>query len=266
MVNAFFSYKWFKIRNPILAFLFAFAEKVLFSLPFDRFICLSKSQAKILSLSGINKNKIDVIYPGINFDLFKSEKPKVLESSEKPFTYCFYGRYDPQKGVDILLEVAKTFSQKHPESKLILITTDHRKIQRMIDKLNLKKNVVLLEGRPQKDLINIINTVDVILVPSKTEPFGMVAAEASALKKPVIASNIDGLREIVVNGETGFLVDTPRDMIEKLLLLYQNQKLRKQMGIKGREYVKKFNWDDGAKKYEKIYKNLLKRKECGKNT
>jgi phosphatidylinositol alpha-mannosyltransferase len=258
MVNAFFSYKWFKIRNPALALLFTSAEKLLFHLPFDKFICLSNSQKELLISSGIDKDKINVIYPGINFDLFKPKLPKKLEQ-KRPFTYCFYGRYDPQKGIENLLKAAKIFSQKHPESRLILVTSRHDKLRRMIDKLNLKKNVVLLENKSQKELVDIINDVDVVIVPSKAEPFGMVAAEASAIKKPVIASNIDGLREIIVNGETGFLVNTPKEIVEKLTLLYQNQELRNQMGIKGREYVKKFNWDNAAKEYEKIYENILRR-------
>jgi phosphatidylinositol alpha-mannosyltransferase len=258
MVNAFFSYKWFKIRNPITAFLFSFAEKILFSFPFDGFISLSKSQAKLLVSSGIDKNKIDVIYPGIDFDLFKPEKFDYFGSLKKTFKYCFYGRYDPQKGIDILLKVAKKFSHTYPNSKLILVVTEHQKVKHLIDKLNLKESVVLLEGRPQKELVKIINSVDVVVVPSKVEPFGMVAAEASALGKPVIANNIDGLKEIIVNGETGFLVNTQKEMFEKLLLLYKNSKLRKQMGIKGMEYVRKFNWDNAAKEYEKIYENILR--------
>jgi glycosyltransferase involved in cell wall biosynthesis len=257
MVNAFFSYKWFKIRNPILALLFSFVEKILFSFPFDCFICLSKSQAKLLTSSGIDKSKIEIAYPGINFNLFKPKKLNLLQSPKKVFTYCFYGRYDPQKGIDIILKVAKKFSQVYPKSKLILIVAGSHKIQSMIDKLNLKENVLLLKGLPQKQLVNIIDTVDVVVVPSKAEPFGMVAAESSALGKAVIANNIDGLREIIINGKTGFLVNTPEEMIEKLSLLYQNKELRNQMGTRGTKYVRKFNWDFAAKKYEKIYRNLL---------
>ncbi len=257
MVNAFFNYKWFKIRDPIQAFLFAFAEKILFSLPFDKFICLSESQAKLLNFSGIKKNKIDVIYPGINFNLFKTKNTKISKS-EKTFKYCFYGRYDPQKGIDIILKVAKKFSKICPNSKLILIVAGKHKLQNIIDKMNLRQNVVLLGGRTQEELVKIINDVDVVVVPSKVEPFGMVAAEASAMKKPIIANNVDGLREIIVNGETGFLVNTQKEFVKKLLLLYKNPKLRNKMGIKGEKYVRKFNWDDSAKKYEKIYNNILK--------
>jgi phosphatidylinositol alpha-mannosyltransferase len=265
MVNAFFNYKWFNIRNPVLALLFASAEKLLFSLPFDKFICLSKSQEKLLISNSIDKDKIDVIYPGINFDLFKPKDSKKLKPKNKLFRYCFYGRYDPQKGIEILLKSAKIFSQKYPESRLILIVSGRHNLRHLIDKLNLKDNVILLEGRSQKELVDIINDVDVVVVPSKVEPFGMVAAEASALMKPVIVSNIDGLKEIVVDGETGFLVDTPKEMVEKLILLYKNRELKNKIGVKGREYVKKFNWDNAAKKYEKIYKNVLRQSKCGEN-
>lgn len=256
--NAYFKYKWLKIRGVPKALAFAAAEQFLFKLPFDRYCCLSKAQADLLSKS-VAKEKIIVTYPGLDFALFKPQalSKRVLDLSDKEFIYCFYGRYDPQKGIDTLLKAAKIFFRE--DAKLLMIVAgDHTKIKKMINALGLEEHVLLMQGMPQQKLAQLLNAVDTVVVPSKVEPFGMVAAEASALAKPVIASAVDGLTEIVVDGKTGFLVEPqmPQAFANKLEILYNSRKLCKKLGRNGRKHVKKFSWDKTAKQYQKIYEEL----------
>lgn len=259
MVNAHFDWDWFKLRDPITAAFFAAAEELLVKMPFDKYCPLSKAQARALE-NDVEKSKIEVVYPGVNFDLFKSKKisKAVLDINDNDFVYAFYGRHDPQKGVDILLKTAKIFSAKHFDTKLLIVCPQYERIMYDIKKMKLERHVILYRGMLQAELVKYLNAADAVVVPSRVESFGIVAAEASALEKPIIAGNIGPLPEIVINGKTGFLTElNPYKIAEKLEMLYNNPNLRRRMGKNGRKYVKRFSWDKAAKQYERIYEELV---------
>jgi glycosyltransferase involved in cell wall biosynthesis len=101
---------------------------------------------------------------------------------------------------------------------------------------------------------------DIAVIPStEPEPFGMVALEAMAAVKPVIAANHGGLAEIVVEGETGFLV-TPGSAIElaeAIKLLVADAPLRKRMGVAGElRYSKKFTLDRYVENMVRVYEQI----------
>lgn len=261
MVNAFFGYRWKMLRKSPVSEMFFIAERLLFSLPFDKFVCLSNSQKQALEAIGIKNERTEFTYPGVNKKIFHPINiSKKIFNLKDEFVYCFYGRYDSQKGIDILLHVAKKFYKQHKNSKLVLIITgDNRKAIKMIEKLGIKEHIILLPGQSQEKLVKIINVADVLVFPSRAESFGMVAAESAAVGKPVIVSDVDGFNEIIVNGKTGFLIKPNNsDMIvEKLNILYKNKNLRKRMGKNALKRSNLFDWDKMAKQYERIYENLV---------
>ena len=99
-----------------------------------------------------------------------------------------------------------------------------------------------------------------LIAPSRSEGFGMVAVEAMACSKPVIATKVGGLKEIVIDGYNGLLVEknNPNDLREKILELINNEDLRKILGKNGREFSKKFSWEECAKNVKGIYEEVLK--------
>ena len=102
---------------------------------------------------------------------------------------------------------------------------------------------------------------DIIVMPSQwEEPFGRVAAEAGAASKPIVASNIGGIPEIIEHGKNGFLVEKGDldSLVKFVKKLIKNKRLREKMGKKGREIIgKKFSNEMHVKKIEKIYEGLL---------
>ncbi len=259
MVNAHFDWEWFKLRDPLTAAFFAAAEELLVKMPFDKYCPLSRAQAQELE-KDVDRSKIEVVYPGVDFDLFKPSRQKksILGLNDNDFVYAFYGRYDPQKGVDILLKAAKIFSMKYPNSRLLIICPQYERIKQDIKKYGIENYVILKKGMPQNEIVKYLNAADVIVMPSRIESFGIVAAEASSLAKPVIASRIGSLSEIVIDGKSGFLVESnPQEIAQKLEALYNNPQLRRKMGRAGSSYVKKFSWDKAAKQYERIYEDLV---------
>lgn len=114
-------------------------------------------------------------------------------------------------------------------------------LKKQIDSSPVKNNIILLPFR--RDIWTIWDACDVAVVPSlEPEPFGMVALEAMAAKKPVIASNHGGITEIVVNNITGFLYkpSDPNELANRIALLALNNSMRKALGKQGylrqREY------------------------------
>lgn len=89
------------------------------------------------------------------------------------------------------------------------------------------------------DISDILPNVRVVVVPSRSEPFGRVAIEAMAAGVPVIASDVDGLKEIVVDGYNGYLVpkNNPEAIAEKLVYLYRNQQILVHLGENAREWA-----------------------------
>jgi glycosyltransferase involved in cell wall biosynthesis len=104
----------------------------------------------------------------------------------------------------------------------------------------------------------LVQNLDLVLVPSEYEPFGLVAIEAMALKKPVIANNVDGLKEIIENNVNGFLLDikNTQEFAEKIKFLYQNKAERKKMGEAG---LARFEQNFSAEKFMKNLGDLYKR-------
>jgi glycosyltransferase involved in cell wall biosynthesis len=128
-----------------------------------------------------------------------------------------------------------------------------------ITTLNLTQKVTIFPFT--ENIWSIYDSIDIVVVPS-TEPesFGLVATEAMLSKKPVIASNIGGLKEIVVDNETGFLFNHKNvvDLQRKIELLVQDNELRKKMGEKGHIRVKEhFSSEKYVKKIEKLYDSFI---------
>ena len=110
------------------------------------------------------------------------------------------------------------------------------------------------------ELPNLMSAVDILAFPSYKESFGNILLEAMALELPIVGSNSGAVPEIVVDGETGFLVE-PKNFLklaQKILLLINNRKLIKQMGLAGRKRVEDyFGFDSYIKKLENFYLKLI---------
>jgi len=258
LVNGYFGKKWLKLRKFPLSLIYLFFESILFSLPFAHFIVLSNAQKQKLVKFGIPESRITVAHPGINAKLFRAVKvsrKNLLGVSKKTFVFCFFGRYDKQKGIELLLSAAKMFFKRKRNAKLLLITEKDRVLPQ-IKKLKLEKFVILKDLMPQKELVRYLSASDVIVIPSVAEPFGMVAAESLALNKVVITTGVDGLGEIVRNH--GIIAKTPEEIasaLEKCCELKENGRLK----VNARSYVvKKFSWNKMAEKFERVYGKILK--------
>lgn len=231
----------------------------------NKIICVSEGVKNELIKHKVNTEKCIVVYDGIDISMFPKQSAeeirKKLEISEKEMTIGTVGSLMKRKRIADLIKVFSIIrSRIDNEIKLIIVGEGPEK-ENLIE-LAKRKNLIndIIFTGFQNDAISYINAFDIFVMPSDKEGLPRVIIEAMLMSKPVVASNKSGPTELVVNGETGFLVPprNPEAFAEKILLLLRNPALRKQMGEKGRErIIKNFSIVCCIKGVENVFKEVL---------
>jgi glycosyltransferase involved in cell wall biosynthesis len=233
-------------------------------------ICVSNAIANQFSRSW----NVTAIYNGFRADGFHMNEGQARGGfregfglARNDFVAACIGRIKfGRKGQEYLVQAVAALRRKSVEVKLLIVgapspgSEDHLdQLQTLIAKLDLTNNVILT-GEID-DARSAYAACDVLVLPSgQAEPFGGVVVEAMFMKKPVIATNVGGSAEQVIDGETGFLVP-PRDaeaLAARLLLLHDNPVLRRAMGEAGRRRAEdQFTLEQMMTKLKVIYLELL---------
>jgi glycosyltransferase involved in cell wall biosynthesis len=216
------------------------------------------------------REKILKIYSGIELDHFKpvpdGEKKALKEAwgiREEAPVVGMVSKLWEGKGHTTLIHAFEGLKQEIPEAVLVIVGEGYLRDQLsdLVDRLGLKGSV-LFTGF-QMDVRRIIATFDVAVLPSFFEGMGRVLLEAMAMGKPVVASSVGGIPDLVHHGKNGLLV-TPGSVSELksgLLTLIRNKALAKEMGKEGRKRIsEEFSAGRMAQSIEKLYRELLQRK------
>ncbi len=229
----------------------------------DLFICVSNFiREKVLAL-GFPEDRTITHYIGIDINIGRT----VVEK-ENNKTILHVARLTEKKGTKYLIDAFAIIHKKIKEIKLIIIGTGdlENELKEQVKKLNLDKDVVFLGAQIHSKVLEWMQKVDVFCLPSVTadsgdaEGLGMVFLEAALYEVPTVATMHGGIPEVVIDGETGYLVPEKNSekLAEKLLLLLNNEKLRKEMGSQARKMVEnKFDIKKQTERLEEIYKGLL---------
>ena len=231
----------------------------------------------------INPEKVSIIYNGIDVNQYKEiEDISVLQKfgirTDKPYI-LFVGRMTRQKGLLYLLKAA---SKLDPDAQLVLCAGDadtpemKAELESMVSSLKqIRSGVVWIpEMVSRQEAIALYSQATVFCCPSIYEPFGIINLEAMACGTAVVASAVGGIKEVVVDGETGYLIDPclsdkpPHDPVdaeafanrlaEKINELIRDPSLAKKMGQAGRRRVEKhFSWQSSALQTKELYTKLL---------
>ena len=251
----------------------------------DAVIAVSKeTKEDILKHFNVDESKIKVIYNGINLDEYiVTKETSTLKQygidQSKPYV-LFVGRITRQKGIIHLVNAIKYIDQ---DTQIVLCagapdTPDIAK--EMQDSVNevkkTRNNVIWIDKMLEKqEVIQLYSHADVFCCPSIYEPFGIINIEAMACETAVVASAVGGIKEVVVDGETGILVPLEqqnvapfepkdadkfsRDLANGINKLINDKVLRNVMAKKGRKRVEDyFDWTAIAKQVEELYKSLKK--------
>lgn len=224
----------------------------------------------IVAWHAISESRIRVIPIGVmnpRFDLNKNDchffrKKLGLKDNEQ--IVLTISRLTGHKGIKYLIYAIKKVKQTIPCIKLVVIGRgkEEANLRDLARGLGLANAIIFYTDYVPYDEIPLAYAAaDVVVLPSLVEPFGIAAVEAMASGKPVIASKVGGLKDIVVNGETGFLVP-PRDwrkLAQMLLMLLLDEDTRAKMGKKARERAQeKFDYLEITRQTSEVYREALK--------
>ena len=257
------------VENPDLHFFLPY--KVLFKF-ISRFsnIVITNSYATADQFQSIIPNeKIRVIYNAVDLDEFENILPFPNINGVKTTDYvvAVIGSLQKRKAQDDAIKAIKIVKEKIPNIKLLIVGEGNKKfkdyLKHLAFKLDVSDNVIFTGYRD--DVPAIFHHCDLLLVPSWNEPFGRVVIEAMAAGVPVIGANSGGVREIVEDGITGYLVSPkdPTKIAEKIIYLFHHPKLAKKIGNEGKKAVKeKFSIQNYIEGIEKIIQEVyMKNKE-----
>ncbi len=234
----------------------------------DRITTVSGALRDIVAENGF-RQKTEVIYNGCNVDRFhyadKAEARKGLELPLDRKIFLFIGHIITSKGV---LELIKAFHElKNRGSSALLIMIgfgdDVVKVEDEIKSRNLSESVILPGYIPHERLPLWINASDIFVLPSYQEGLPNVVLEAMACRKPVIATRVGGIPEVVSDGVTGILVE-PRNVFqltEAMQTLLRDEDLCSRLGVAAEGLInERFTWEASADSLIKIYQDLLENK------
>jgi glycosyltransferase involved in cell wall biosynthesis len=170
-------------------------------------------------------------------------------------------RLSPEKGLEYLLRAVASLRDRPGAARDITVTLagdgpSRRALEALCVELRLGDRVRFLGEVAHEDVPAVLGTFDVFAMPSTAEGFGVSALEASAMRLPVVASDVHGIPDVVVHERTGILTP-PRDvaaLAEAIARLASDADLRRSMGDAGRAYVEEhYRWRDNAALMERLY-------------
>ena len=214
----------------------------------------STSKSMKIELQKYTSKDINVIPFGIDLSLFKEPEKK---NQDKTFVIGTIKSLEKIYGIDILLNAFSEFRKKVPNSKCIIYGkgTEENGLKELAQKLNIESDVEFKGFIVNNEVPKAISQLDVFCVLSRQESFGVAAVEASACGVPIVAANVGGLPEVVIDNETGFIVEHDiEQIVNKLFELYSNSELRIKMGQNGNSFVSNhYDWKENVETMKSFY-------------
>lgn len=249
----------------------------------DAVVAVSEgTKQDVLRLFKVPEERIKIIYNGIDPDEYRptdasDELVKYGIDLNKPFV-LFVGRIARQKGI---IHLVRAIQYLDPGFQIVLCAGAPdtpeiaQEMKDAVSQANAKHQDIIWidEMVPKRTVYQLYSQAAVFCCPSIYEPFGIINLEAMACETPVVASAVGGIKEVVVDGETGFLVPLEqlqaspfepvnpdkfsRDLASKINRLMRDPDLRKRFGRAGRKRaVEKFSWSAIAAETKKLYESL----------
>lgn len=239
----------------------------------DHFVSVSETGKEYLTtLYDADPDRISVIPPGVDTNLFRpigSAQPQQKSRKTPATSILAVGRIDPVKGFDTLLAAMKILLHKHPALRQTLHLTivggdldqnqsawsgELRRLESLRQALKLTAAVRFVPPQPQEELPQYYHAADVVVMPSHYESFGMVALEAIACGKPVIATDVTGISPVLKDLPQGHIVsaNNPLALARKIYhVLTHPQEPNYPTDLS------QFTWESAARKMAQLYLRLI---------
>ncbi len=228
--------------------------------------CSNAIKEHLIEYFKIDQSRIKVIYNFIDpkkvtINIKKSDLKKELGIDDKTIVIGFVGRFSiREKGVDILLKSFKELNSNNLHKVTLLLIgdgEDKEYINNFINMNNLKAAVL----PPKESIFDYYNIMDIVVLPSRVEPFSNVPMEAGLMKKAFVGNDVDGFPEIIDNGKNGILVEKENidSLTDNLRILIEDSDLRVRLGEElYQKVVNNFTSDKIIPLFEQAYWQLIK--------
>ena len=226
----------------------------------NKYVCCSEgflSTAKN-TFSFLNEENSTYIHNGIDIESLANPLPASLVKEHSNYILTL-GTFEHKKGHDVLIKAFKLLSNQHSETKLIIAGRDaptRIATEKLIFELGLNDKIIIKTNLSHEHAMNLLENCRVFVLPSRVEPFGIVLLEAGFFSKPVIASKVGGIPEIISDEVNGLLVESenPELLSEKIQSVLNNKeyssKLSKELN---HNVIETFTWQNAANKYVQIW-------------
>jgi glycosyltransferase involved in cell wall biosynthesis len=233
----------------------------------NKIVAVSNNVKKSLLKFGVNETKIEVIPPCFDNEIFN---PMILgndslNKSDLPSkTVLFVGNVDKAKGLDVFLKAGKLVLQQCPEAKFVITLHEKHNVINKVRSFASKMlgSVVDVKG-VVGNMAELMGSVDVLAVPFRStdgiSDIPLVVLEAMAIGKPVVASNVGGIKEVMKNGINGLLVkpDDVGALAKAIINLLHDSKLKTRISREAIESVKHFYYRDVSKRLSDLYAQVI---------
>ena len=224
-------------------------------------------------LYAASPDRIEIVPPGVDHEIFHAVEPRRRDAERRALglgddpVMLFAGRIQPLKGADLAVQA---LAELGDESAMLLVVGgpsgpdgdgELDRLHELAAKLHVTDRVRFVPPQAHADLARYYRAVDVCLVPSHSESFGLVALEAAACGTPVVAAAVGGLVSLVDDGVTGFLVDSrdPADFAAPIARLLADPAAAHSMGIAAEARSRRYGWSMTAARLRRLYIDLLAR-------
>jgi len=225
----------------------------------------------LIRLYGADPDHVHVVAPGIDLATFQ---PLDRADARRKIGYgpgrvlLFVGRLERLKGVDVAIRaLALLRDRAHDDLRLIVLGEDVRdgeesekeRLKLVASASGVRDRVDFLGSVAHHELPYFYAAADVCVMPSYSESFGLVALEAQACGRPVVASGVSGLRSVVRDEVSGYLIDDhdPAIYAERIGRLLANPDLAQQMGRRGRLLAQRFSWTRTADRLGNLFEGAI---------
>jgi D-inositol-3-phosphate glycosyltransferase len=243
----------------------------------DRIMAATPAEAaQLVGLYRADPDRIRLVPPGVDHDVFfprdRGEARRRLHLTGVRLV-LFVGRLQAHKGPDITIRALAEAVARDPERTADVVLAivggpsgsghgeEVSRLMALASALGVGDRVMFFPPQPQRRLADFYAAAECLLVPSRSESFGLVALEAQACGTPVIAAAVGGLRYSVDDGVTGHLVEghDPADHAERLLAFLADTATATRMGRAAVAHSIRFSWDATAEGIADVYAELLAR-------
>lgn len=224
----------------------------------------------LLHQYGADPARLCVSPPGLNHEVFspgdRARSRAALGISNDADLVVFAGRIQPLKGVDVAVDAFTILQRRLPDARLMIVGGPSgplgeeavREARGLVDQASLGGAVDFIDPVAHSEMVTYYRAADVLLVPSRSESFGLVAVEAQACGLPVVAANVGGLSYAVADTVSGFLVDgwDPGHYAHAMESILTDTELAESLSKGALEHSERYSWESAVGRLFELYRGI----------